>query len=365
MYYTSRPPCSSYKYKPSNIYFFNPTPLKPTLTIAIAMAGFVSSMLVLIVQLHLLLFIAAPLFQQFSLATARPLMASSDGEKFSSMKYHKGHLLTGNITVNLIWYGKFKPTQRAIISDFFISLSSSVDNHPSASTWWKATQKYYYQPINNSPHSALTLTLGNQFLDETYSLSKSLSTSQIVQLASKGGHRNAINVVLTAPDVTVNGFCSSRCGTHGSAAAAPVAKSKGSKIYKHAYIWVGNSETQCPGQCAWPFHQQMYGPQSAPLVAPNGNVGMDGMVINLASLLAGTVTNPFGNGYYQGPAEAPLEAASACAGIYGRGAYPGYAGELLKDESSGGSFNAYGINGRKYLLPALFNPKTSSCEALV
>ncbi|KAK9096384.1 hypothetical protein Sjap_021881 [Stephania japonica] len=209
-------------------------------------------------RLHVLLFIAAPLFQQFSLATARPLMASSNGEKFSSMKYHKGHLLTGNITVNLIW-----------------------------------------------------------------------------------------------------------CGTHGSAAAAPVVKSKGSKIYKYAYIWVGNSETQCPGQCAWPFHQPMYGPQSAPLVAPNGNVGMDGMAINLALLLAGTATNPFGNGYYQGPAEAPLEAASACAGIYGRGAYPGYAGELLKDESSGGSFNAYGINGRKYLLPALFNPKTSSCEALV
>ncbi|KAK9162657.1 hypothetical protein Syun_003559 [Stephania yunnanensis] len=333
------------------------------------MASFVSSVLVLIVQLHLLLFIAAPLFQQFSLATAsRPLMtSSSDGGKLSSMKHHKGHLLTGNITVNLIWYGKFKPTQRAIISDFFISLStSSIHHHPSVSTWWKATQKYYYKPINNSPHSALTLKLGNQLLDETYSLSKSLSTSQIVQLASKGSHRNAINVVLTAPDVAVDGFCSSKCGTHGSVAAAPVAKNKvNNKIYKYAYIWVGNSETQCPGQCAWPFHQSMHGPQSAPLVAPNGDVGMDGMVINLASLLAGTATNPFGNGYYQGPAEAPLEAASACAGVYGRGAYPGYAGELLRDESSGGSFNAYGINGRKYLLPALFNPQTSSCEALV
>ncbi|KAJ4974518.1 hypothetical protein NE237_007692 [Protea cynaroides] len=27
-----------------------------------------------------------------------------------------------------------------------------------------------------------------------------------------------------------------------------------------AYIWVGKSETQCPGQCAWPFHQPIDGP---------------------------------------------------------------------------------------------------------
>ncbi|KAJ6709515.1 PROTEIN EXORDIUM-LIKE 5 [Salix koriyanagi] len=84
------------------------------------------------------------------------------------------------------------------------------------------------------------------------------------------------------------------------------------KNTKFAYIWAGNSETQCPGQCAWPFHQPIYGPQSPPLVAPNNDVGLDGMIINLASLLAGTATNPYGNGYFQGPKEAPLEAASAC-----------------------------------------------------
>lgn len=32
------------------------------------------------------------------------------------------------------------------------------------------------------------------------------------------------------------------------------------------------------------------------------------MVINQASLLAGTVMNPFGNVYFQGPKEAPLDA---------------------------------------------------------
>lgn len=92
---------------------------------------------------------------------------------------------------------------------------------------------------------------------------------------------------------------------------------------------------------------------------------MDGAIINLASLLAGTATNPFGNGYFQGPKEAPLEASSACPGVYGSGAYPGYAGQVLVDQSTGASYNAVGVNGRKYLLPAVYDPSTSKCYTLV
>ena len=94
-------------------------------------------------------------------------------------------------------------------------------------------------------------------------------------------------------------------------------------------------------------------------------MGLDGMIINLASLLAGTVTNRFGNGFYQGPKEAPLEAASACPGVYAKGAYPGYAGDLLVDATTGASYNANGLNGKKYLLPALFDPSSSTCSTLV
>ncbi|TMW92272.1 hypothetical protein EJD97_013255, partial [Solanum chilense] len=79
----------------------------------------------------------------------------------------------------------------------------------------------------------------------------------------------AINIVLTASDVAADQFCTSRC----------------------------------PGQCAWPFHQPNYGPQGPALVAPNNDMGSDGMVINLTSLLAETVTDPFGNRYYQRSAD--------------------------------------------------------------
>ncbi|KAH7849019.1 hypothetical protein Vadar_011829 [Vaccinium darrowii] len=264
--------------------------------------------------------------------------------------------------INLIWYGKFTPSQRAIVSDFVTSLSSPPPQaQPSVAAWWKTTENYY-NLVKSKKLSSLSLSLGKQILEENYSLGKSLTQKQIVQLASKGDQMNAINVVLTSSDVTVDGFCMNRCGTHGSSKGNVQVKEKN---YKFAYIWVGNSETQCPGQCAWPFHQPIYGPQNPSLVAPNQDVGMDGMVINLASLLAGTATNPFGNGYYQGPTDAPLEAASACPGVYGKGAYPGYAGNLLVDSTTGASYNANGANGRKYLVPALFDPATLACATLV
>ncbi|KAI9181338.1 hypothetical protein LWI28_013945 [Acer negundo] len=286
------------------------------------------------------------------------ILAESSAQNELLFQYHNGPLLTGKISINLIWYGKFKPSQRAIVSDFINSVSSSSKpsktDEPSVAKWWKLTEKYYQ--LSQKP-SSLVLSSGEQILDESYSLGKSLTNQQIVKLASKSGQKNAINVVLTAGDVAVEGFCMSRCGTHGSAS--------GSTKGKFAYIWVGNSESQCPGQCAWPFHQPMYGPQSPPLVAPNNDVGLDGIVMNLASLLAGTATNPFGNGYFQGPKDAPLEAASACPGIYGKGAYPGYAGDLLVDSTTGASYNANGSNGRKYLLPALFDPSTSTCATFV
>ncbi|OAY80677.1 Protein EXORDIUM [Ananas comosus] len=293
------------------------------------------------------------LFCFFVFSSSLDLFRFSDGartltalveEQPLALTYHKGALLSGPISINLIWYGKFTASQRATLTDFVSSLSSAAppQPEPSVSTWWKTTAKYYAQSKARFP----ALTLGAQFLDESCSLGRSLAEPQLVELARRGAPRRAINVVLTADDVAVEGFCMSRCGSHGS--------SPRSRAGRFAYIWVGNSAAQCPGQCAWPFHQPVYGPQTPPLTAPNGDVGIDGMVINLASMLAGTVTNPFRNGYYQGPAEAPLEAATACTGCTGRARTRVTLGPL-GGPHHGASYNANGAHGRKYLVPALFD----------
>ncbi|WOK94338.1 hypothetical protein Cni_G03040 [Canna indica] len=267
------------------------------------------------------------------------------------LKYHNGQLLRGNYTLTLLFYGRFSSVQRSIIADFIRSLSPSAAASPpppSVASWWLTTARY--------AGAAVHLSLAPQLLDESYSVGRLLSSSDVAALAGKaaaGSGPRAIAVVVTAADVAVEGFCSSRCGTHGKLAGAT------------GFVWVGDSASQCPGQCAWPFHQPPYGPQTAPLVAPNGDVGLDGVVINLSALLAGAATNPGGDGYFQGPAEAPLEAVTACTGVFGSGAYPGNPGNVLVDRASGASYNARGLAGRKYLLPAMWDPETSQCSTLV
>lgn len=268
------------------------------------------------------------------------------------LKYHNGQLLKGKITIDLIWYGSFTPIQRSIIVDFIQSLNSPKPLPlPSAATWWATTSKY-------KEGGSSALVVGKQYLHQNYTLGKFLRQRHLLALASKFNELDSVTVILTSKDVTVDGFCVNRCGAHGST------RPNGGKAQR-AYLWVGNPETQCPGLCAWPFHQPMYGPQGPPLVSPNGDVGVDGMVINLATLLAGTVTNPFNDGYFQGPATAPLEAVSACPGVFGSGSYPGNPGRALVDKVTGSSYNANGLNGRKYLLPAMWDPQSSVCKTLV
>ncbi|KAK1314354.1 hypothetical protein QJS10_CPA06g01986 [Acorus calamus] len=303
-------------------------------------------------RLCALLFIISSIDQCFGLRK----LSSLYNPPPTVVEYHNGALLEGNLPISIVWYGKFTTAQKSIVSDFLLSLTPrktqlrSPNPTPSVSLWWKTVDAYIVKAKKKKTH----ITLANQISDDKCSLGKSLKKSQISLLAAKARNKGGITIVLTAKDVAVEGFCMSNCGFQGSNAKT-----------NSAYIWVGNSASQCPGQCAWPFHQPIYGPQTPPLVAPNNDVGLDGMVINIASLLAGTVTNPFGKDYFQGPSEAPLEVNKVCPGMYGKNAYPGYAGDLLVASTTGASYNAHGVNGRKYLLPSLFDPSTSSCSTLV
>ncbi|PAN24865.1 hypothetical protein PAHAL_4G257700 [Panicum hallii] len=291
------------------------------------------------------------------------------------LTYHNGAVLSGDIPVSILWYGRFTPAQKAVVSDFLLSLSApprgapSSSPSPSVAQWWSSINRLYLSKAaavskngaNGAGARNARVVLAGQVSDEACSLGKNLKMSQLPALAAAARPAKAggIALVLTAQDVAVEGFCASRCGHHGSYGGGAGSSSRA------AYAWVGNPAAQCPGQCAWPFHQPAYGPQAPPLVPPSGDAGMDGAVISVASMVAGAVTNPFGDGFYQGDRAAPLEAATACAGVYASGAYPGYAGRLLVDAATGASYNAHGARGRKYLLPALFDPDTSACSTLV
>lgn len=130
------------------------------------------------------------------------------------------------------------------------------------------------------------------------------------------------------------------------------------------YAWVGNSATQCPGVCAYPFAINSY-PGNAPRAAekpPNGDVGMDGMVSVVGHELAEMASNPLVNAWYAGTDPSfPTEIADLCEGIYGTGGGGAYTGQLLTDGRSGAAYNVNGVGGRKFLVQWIWNPIVNYC----
>ncbi|WOL06673.1 protein EXORDIUM-like 1 [Canna indica] len=278
----------------------------------------------------------------------------------TTLNYHKGSLLSSPTSTYIIWYGAFPPAYRAAVTDFFASFRPSDSSpQPTVSKWWATIQQY--KALAGKPASA-AVKVGGEISDSAYSLGKSLARSTLADLVRSAIAKGSfpldlagVYLVLTAADVAVDRFCTSSCGFHGTTLV-----SAGKRV---VVAHVGDPGAQCPGLCAWPYAAPAYGPPGPPLVAPNG-VGVDGTIVNIATVIAGAVTNPFGDGFYQGDRLAPLEAATACAGEFGEGAYPGYTGALMIDGESKASFNAFGAGGRRFLLPAIWEPLSGKCKVI-
>ncbi|KAH7282681.1 hypothetical protein KP509_35G043400 [Ceratopteris richardii] len=278
------------------------------------------------------------------------------------LSYHGGPLVTAkHVRLHLLWYGTFSSAQQAAVTDFIGSLQAKFTSETgkeitTVRRWWATARKY--KDAAGIP-AAARVSLGMVFTDTSYSRGKNITNADMASMveeryrAYKKTRNSSMYVVMTADDVLVEDFCLNSCGTHEAAMGG-----------KMPFLWVGNAAKQCPGLCAWPFAVELYGPPGPALTPPSGEAATDGMIINLATLLAGAVTNPFASGYFQGDATVPLEAGSACQGQFGPGSYPGYAGHLLTESSSGASYNAIGVNGRRFLLPALWDPSIRLCRTL-
>ncbi|BBN16290.1 protein MpEXL5 [Marchantia polymorpha subsp. ruderalis] len=279
------------------------------------------------------------------------------------LDYHNGPVLSGTdgkLSAYVIWYGDFNETDKATVRDFFASFQVENGTVTDVSRWWNMTYGFKDATGASVPNDVMLMGETNN----TYSKGKNLNNTHIEEIMLDSlsvfpADPNAVYFVLTAADVEVEDFCMNSCSSHF--ASSPAA-ANGLQL---PYAWVGNAKDQCPGMCAWPFAQPSYMPAQANLpLPPNGDVGVDGMLIQVAYMLAGTATNPFNNAFYQGDAAAPLEAGTACVGSFGVGSYSGYPGELKKDVITGSEYNAEGVNDRKFLLPALWDPNTRKCTPL-
>ncbi|MBA0866945.1 hypothetical protein Goshw_025930, partial [Gossypium schwendimanii] len=114
--------------------------------------------------------------------------------------------------------------------------------------------------MKKAGRSDARIVLANQVTDRNYSIRKILKKSQVSLLAKR---------VHSEPDgLTL--FLQPKTWLSKAFTRATVDSMNAKE--KPVFVWVGNSETQCPGQCALSN-------------AANGDVGVDGMIINIVSLL--------------------------------------------------------------------------------
>ncbi|KAL8151337.1 hypothetical protein V2J09_021145 [Rumex salicifolius] len=303
-------------------------------------------------------FTAKPNSSDLAYGASKKYEGSSE---FVDLQYHMGPVLTGpEITVHVIWYGKWLPPQKRIIREFISSISAESAPSPSVSGWWRTVRLYTDQTGANISR---TVRLGSEKSDRFYSHGKSLTRLSIQSLVKSAisastkpmpiSPKSGLYLLLTSNDVYVQDFCNQVCGFHYFTFPSLVG-------YTLPYAWVGNSEKFCPGTCAYPFAVPDYIPGLKPLKSPNGDVGVDGMISVIAHEIAEAVTNPLVNAWYAGSdPTAPVEIADLCEGIYGTGGGGSYTGQML-DGSDGATYNMNGIR-RRFLVQWVWNQLLNYC----
>ncbi|XP_015694639.2 protein EXORDIUM-like 7 [Oryza brachyantha] len=289
-----------------------------------------------------------------------------DGNQLVDMQYHMGPVVSGSPTnLYLIWYGRWEPAAQAVLRDFLASLSPAAGApFPAVSDWWGRTPRMYTDQTGANVTG--TLAVAGEHSDAGYSHGASLRRLDMQSVIRSAVYAypnplpldpySGVYLVLTSPDVQVEEFCRAVCGFHYFTFASVVGVTV-------PYAWVGNSGTQCPGKCAYPFAAPDYGGGAGQVLRPpNGDAGVDGMVIVLGHELAELTTNPLVNAWYAGDTPtAPTEIADLCLGVYGDG---GGAGGLVGNVSraaDGASYNVNGVNGRRFMVQWLWNPVRGAC----
>ncbi|KAF6152568.1 hypothetical protein GIB67_013015 [Kingdonia uniflora] len=281
--------------------------------------------------------------------------------EFVHLRYHMGPILTTSITLHPIWYGRWCKPQKRIIRGFLNSISAVDSKHPSVSQWWSTVQLYTDQTGDNISSN---VQLGVEKNDRFYSHGKSLTRLSIQHVIKSAvtsstkplpvNPKSGLYLLLTSDDVHVEDFCGQVCGFHYFTFPSIVG-------YTLPYAWVGNSGKRCPGLCAYPFAVPGFIPGLKPVMAPNGDVGVDGMISVIAHEIAELATNPLVNAWYAGEDPSfPTEIADLCEGIYGTGGGGSYTGQMMETED-GATFNMHGSFGRKFLVQWVWNPVLNYC----
>jgi hypothetical protein len=215
---------------------------------------------------------------------------ASNGGGTSSISYHGGPIMHGQIVIYYIWYGNWSGNSATtILSD----LATMVGGSP----YFKINTTYY-----DASNAWITTNVrfGGSYTVLGYPRGTALSDSDIQGIVTDAinggklpGDPGGVYFVLTSADVTAkSGFCNQYCGwhTHATINAQDI-----------KYAFVGNPD-RCPSSC----EEQTKG--------PNGNAGADGMASIIAHELEESATDPDLNAWYD---RHGAENADKCAWTFG------------------------------------------------
>jgi hypothetical protein len=199
----------------------------------------------------------------------------------ATILYHGGPVLFNNpVPLYVIYYGMVPGGTQTIINTFLTDLNGSAPF---------AVNTTYTQGAGG-PAISGSLGFPAVFRDLGASQGTSVGSNtvgKIIQNAFAGGltrDSSGVYFVITAPDITVSGFCKSFCAYHTkSTAIAP-----GFNIHYALVPDPGQSCTGCDGNSAV-YHQT---------VTPNGDPGADEMTDSIMHELSETATDPDLNAWY-------------------------------------------------------------------
>eukprot|EP00850_Spirogloea_muscicola_P004128 SM000017S02868 [mRNA] locus=s17:722490:724992:- [translate_table: standard] len=291
------------------------------------------------------------------------------------INYNGGPIMSNVLKVYIIWYGSWSVSARAIILNFFRSVSNTAkQNGATVQKWWSIVT-YYSDAAGNHVTNQVTVvkevfdsgSLGLSLDDDNNDI-RSIVFNQISS-GSLPADGDGAYIVLTDPRVTLNsktldpvsGFCNGGgagyCGWHTSdpypawVAGAPMVRPRKQnhratgtcctaqtadaerRLIKYAFV--GDSSVQCP---QWCIQSVVDGYQTS----PNNNVGVDGLIDVLAHELSEIATDPnlYNMAWTNDQGE---ESADLCErGQYGQVTSAGFGSQAYE-------YNLVGINGNSPL----------------
>jgi hypothetical protein len=286
-------------------------------------------------------------------ATASPANAAKTVS--TQILYHNGPAMQFP-SVYVIYYGTFPATTQPIINNFLVDLNawSTQDPYFVNTTYFdtahgKVLGSYtFVSPIG--PPTPNTWDSGGSVYWDSYSQGTQLSGKSIPKilthaLTARAPDLNGVYIVITAPDVKINGFCNSYCAYHTNATV------NGAHV---RYALVPDPTQKCSG-CNGGI--AVYGDKST----PNLDMGADTMTDDIMHELSETVTDPDLNAWYT---QAGAENGDLCNYVYATSANPIQTGSKTVNGVKYTYHKNFTLNGHDYLIQFIWkNVGAGYCAA--